>query len=912
MFEFENTEKRDDLLKIQKDVQDEWKITETYVTNKEVDYSKEKYMATFCMPYANGTMHLGHGYTVVKPDIAVRFKRLVGFNSIFPFAFHGTGMPIVGSATKLREEIEQYGNPPSFPVIKAVEDVDEPEIKSKGKIQSKSSAYKYQWQILEEMGVPTELIPNFQEPSFWLEYFPNIVKADLEYFGCGIDFTRSFITTDMNPYFDSFVRWQFNHLKEMEKIKYGTRMSIFSPKDNQMCADHDRSTGEGVKPKKFTLVRVLLEEYFVSAFVVVPNGQFGEIISCNVNENAIYHIYQTNLGIIIMTERAFNNMLAQKIFTKIEQEQCRTIIGKEIIGAHINYHGKGVVITHTDADFATGFSFKFEKEGRNNVEHIEYFEPEKEVISRTGSICVVAPTNQWFLTYGEDTWKQQVKDHIGTMETFNKTVKKKMMQGVDWLTEWGCSRSTGLGSRLPWDDSVLIESLSDSTIYMAYYTVCHLIHKDIYGKDGSISPDIFTDEVWDYIFFNDNKMPESISKELLVKMKKEFDYYYPLDLRVTGKDLINNHMTMCLYNHVAFWPDKAPRAFHINGHLRLNQQKMSKRNGNFMTIRQAVDKFSADVVRYCLAESVVSLDDADFSEVEANKVVLKLHNEKEWIIAQIKQFDQFDQFTQIKERDQDEEFIGNEFFDDLFMSRMKQLSKECKEAYEKMDYRIAIKIINTDLVKEKEFYCLAKETVNPRCIQMYISIYLTMLSPICPHFTEYLWKMMNNGESIVFTNWITFDDCMDTDDTNDLYNYLMMIVKQSRTIMAKTNYENKIVTVTVGKKMPKWFTFVYDYVKERINNDSKDCTFPDFKEFCKSLNDKSHGFSKANKKELTSQFKILQKGYAQTNSIDSNNSIDEFGFLDRYKQNIARILKIDELIVNNDPNVYVMKPIISN
>lgn len=27
--------------------------------------------------------------------------------------------------------------------------------------------------------------------------------------GCGIDWRRSFITTDMNPYYDSFVRWQF-------------------------------------------------------------------------------------------------------------------------------------------------------------------------------------------------------------------------------------------------------------------------------------------------------------------------------------------------------------------------------------------------------------------------------------------------------------------------------------------------------------------------------------------------------------------------------------------------------------------------------------------------------------------------------------------------------------------------------
>lgn len=46
---------------------------------------------------------------------------------------------------------------------------------------------------------------------------------------------------------------------------------------------------------------------------------------------------------------------------------------------------------------------------------------------------------------------------------------------MDWLCEHACSRSYGLGTRIPWDEKYLIESLSDSTIYMAYYTVAHLL-----------------------------------------------------------------------------------------------------------------------------------------------------------------------------------------------------------------------------------------------------------------------------------------------------------------------------------------------------------------------------------------------------------------------------------------------------
>lgn len=36
---------------------------------------------------------------------------------------------------------------------------------------------------------------------------------------------------------------------------------------------------------------------------------------------------------------------------------------------------------------------------------ILYSEPERQVMSRSGGECVVALTDQWYLTYGENHWK---------------------------------------------------------------------------------------------------------------------------------------------------------------------------------------------------------------------------------------------------------------------------------------------------------------------------------------------------------------------------------------------------------------------------------------------------------------------------------------------------------------------------
>lgn len=65
-----------------------------------------------------------------------------------------------------------------------------------------------------------------------------------------------------------------------------------------------------------------------------------------------------------------------------------------------------------------------------------------------------------------------------------------------------------------------------------------------------------TSEVWDYIYFGGAKYPANskIKKEHLDLMRREFEYWYPVDLRVSGKDLIQNHLTFFLYNHTAMWP----------------------------------------------------------------------------------------------------------------------------------------------------------------------------------------------------------------------------------------------------------------------------------------------------------------------------------------------------------------------
>jgi leucyl-tRNA synthetase len=89
-----------------------------------------------------------------------------------------------------------------------------------------------------------------------------------------------------------------------------------------------------------------------------------------------------------------------------------------------------------------------------------------------------------------------------------------------------------------------------------------------------------------------------------------------MDLRTSGKDLIRNHLTMSLYNHAAVYEsvDRMPRGIFCNGWVLVNGKKMSKSEGNFLTIRNCIEKYGVDATRLALADAGDGLDDANFDE----------------------------------------------------------------------------------------------------------------------------------------------------------------------------------------------------------------------------------------------------------------------------------------------------------
>jgi leucyl-tRNA synthetase len=255
----------------------------------------------------------------------------------------------------------------------------DPSKAKKGKLAAKSTGLTYQFQIMELLGIPREEIKKFADPIHWMRYFPPIAQENLNALGARIDWRRSFVTSmsfgdcgsgriqrnnqdssvryspaDVNPYYDSFVRWQMNELKAQGRIKFGERYTIYSPKDDQPCMDHDRASGEGVGPQEYTAIKMKVVEWsegvsedvkkavegkqvYMVAATLRPETMYGQT-NCFVGTGINYGIYQASATeAFLITERAARNMAFQGTFEdRGKLHKLTEIKGADLVGTKVN------------------------------------------------------------------------------------------------------------------------------------------------------------------------------------------------------------------------------------------------------------------------------------------------------------------------------------------------------------------------------------------------------------------------------------------------------------------------------------------------------------------------------------------------------------------------------------------------
>ena len=203
--------------------QEQWDKESIFISRKG---NKEKFLITVPWPYTSGPLHVGHGRTYTIADFIARYRRLKGYNVLFPMGFHESGTPIEAISDKIRK-----GDPKTLDLYRKY-------------ISEYESGEKIE-----------EILESFKQPQNVADFFADKIVKDFKALGYSIDWTRTFRSVDER--YKKMVEWQFRKLDTMGYLKKGSHAVLFSMEEKNAVGEDDIEDGDTnkVSIEEFTAVR---------------------------------------------------------------------------------------------------------------------------------------------------------------------------------------------------------------------------------------------------------------------------------------------------------------------------------------------------------------------------------------------------------------------------------------------------------------------------------------------------------------------------------------------------------------------------------------------------------------------------------------------------------------------------------
>ena len=860
-----------DFAKIEKKWQKKWADASLFEAS--IDNKKPKFFFTTPYPYISGSLHIGHGRAVVESDVYCRYKRMKGFNVLYPMAFHITGTPVLGISSAIKNGDKK--------TIEIYEKYVSAYVKDKKKIAS--------------------VVRGFVEPQKIVDFFIPKMIEEYSQLGLSVDWSRSFTSGDMEH--QQMVDWQFHKYNELGYLKKQKYPVLYSPQDESAMGEDDIKEGDSdpVEKMEFTLLKFKFKDKFLVAATLRPETVFGQT-NLWINPSVKYMEASVGGEVWILSKEAIEKLKHQRNdvtengYTKeklIGEKAIAPMIGRElmILPAHFVDAdvGTGIVTSvPSDApyDYAAlknlqdmkevdkkknyGFSIeqikeiedieiipiiKTEKYGDkaavrvvesagvnlfddpklegltaevykegfhngvmlgssgkyygmsvkeakeqikrelvNRKEASIMHEVSRKAFSRSGGKIIVAVLdNQWFLDFNSSGWKDKAHKCLGKMELLPESMRKQFEDTFAWLDKRPCARRRGLGTPFPYDKNWIIESLSDSTIYMSLYTTLGLIKKNKLKREN-LKYDFF-----EYIYLGRGKAKEVAAKckikdKVLEEIKKSFEYWMPVDHRHTFFLHLSNHLSFMVFAFAALFDEKYwPKKISLHGLVTSGGEKMSKSKGNSITLLHVKEKYGADVFRFYMTYSTNLMGTFDWREQEAQNAktaVWRVYLALDEALANSKKGD----------------------LPPIYMhhfNKIKRQASEMIDSYKLREYNMAVVYDVLGLVGKAKM-SLGKKELS--AFYNYIATdWIKMIAPVMPHVAEELWARAKNKGFVSTADWIKVDETKIDEDFDKAEEVLEKTVSDIQNIL-------RIVKEKRGKEADK--IYLYAIPNEVGNYDS--------------------------------------------------------------------------------------------
>jgi leucyl-tRNA synthetase len=229
-----------------------------------------------------------------------------------------------------------------------------------------------------------------------------------------------------------------------------------------------------------------------------------------------------------------------------------------------------------------------------------------------------------------------------------------------------------------------------------------------------------TTEFFDYIFLGKGKA----KNKLWERIRSDFQYWYPVDINLGGKEHKTVHFPVFLMNHIAIMPkDNYPKGIFVHWWVtQKGKEKISKSKGGAKPIGEAAALYGVDAMRLYYAH--VS---SPFVDIEWDPEVVTKYKKR---IANIWKLVHQINITQEQK---------NENLDNWLKSTFTRRIKNATDAFENFDMRIASNEIFFECLRDINWY-LRRGGANKTVLDKVMSTWIKLLTPVTPHLAEELWQ----------------------------------------------------------------------------------------------------------------------------------------------------------------------------
>ncbi len=838
---------------------------------------KEGFLVTFAFPYVNSPMHAGHMKTFSLTDSYARYLRMKGFNVLLPTGFHMTGTPILGMAKRLAnndqdlvKDFKQIYMIPDAEIAKMKDPlylaqyfaIDTEEALKEGglgidwrrkfnSIDPRFSKF-VEWQFLrmKDKG----LLAQGTHPVGWCTNENNAVgghdtKGDVQpkieqmtvikfkdtesdvFFPCATyrpetiyGVTNIFINKD-----------SLYHIVEINSVKHYMTKDAASDLSNQFTITMKGDiSGEDLLKKKainpLTNEQVpVLPGFFVKTEVgtgvvmSVPAHAPFDYAALERLRSQGYPMPKIDYKKVIDVEKklgaigkSLDDVALNGRKGMIQHPEIPALAYLELMQADPNslddilelatkaiykeesHHGVMIIGSYTGKQEAEARELlKKDLTTSGQAFEIYIIANDEPVICRCGTKVVVkVVSDQWFINYGDKNWKEMVRKAMPNVKIFPERLRQTFEGLIEWLDLRAAERAQGLGTRFPFNPSHIIESLSDSTLYMIFYTFVHIL------EANKIAPEQLKPEFFDYVLNSNGDLAgvaaiTEIDGATIKKCKDQFEYWYKNTSNHSGADLINNHFIMYIFAHVImldqkFWPKQIVPI----GLLLYEGQKMSKSIGNTIPVRTIISKYGADPVRF----SSIATGDLESETNFQEDTISSIKQKNEFLLGAIDSLNRMNG-------------VELEHIDYWLYSRLNSKIERATAHMDSIEFRSAVTEVYYNSITEFKWY-IERGGHNQVVARDLLESITIMTSPIMPHFSEEMWRLLGNTTFAAQARWPE----VNKDMINDKIEQTEEIILATTDDITNTTALSSKIDANKGKKVKEIKIIIADDWKRNALN----------------------------------------------------------------------------------------------